>query len=72
MFSTLGKGPYSPFTNTLWYSCYVLQSSPLTETQWIYRNFIGQETKPGHIQIMRRCHDKQKIPVMRELQFGTK
>ncbi len=32
---------------TLWYSCPVLQSSHLT--QWIYRNVIGWETKPGHI-----------------------
>ena len=35
---------------TLWYSCYVLQSSIITEiqyVQWIYKNFIGWWTKPG-------------------------
>ena len=36
---------------TLGYSCHVLQSFLLTETQWIHRNFIGQETKPGHLSI---------------------
>ncbi len=30
-------------------SMHVLQSSLITDAWWIYRNFIGQETKPGHI-----------------------
>ncbi len=52
---------------SLWYSCPVLQSSHLTETQWIYRNFIGWETKPGHIIYIAPGHDKQEIPVICEL-----
>ncbi len=41
--------------SSLGYSCHVLQSSLLTETQWIYRNFIGRETKPGHISTSLVC-----------------
>ena len=32
----------------------------LTETQWIHINFIGQETKPGHILIMRQIMTNRK------------
>ena len=41
--------------------CYdVLCSSLLTETLWIYRNFIGRETKPDHIQIFRQVMTNKK------------
>ena len=58
---------YSVNTITLWYSCHELCSFLLTETQWIYRNLIGQETKPGHITDIAQGHDKQEIRVMCEL-----
>ncbi len=51
---------------TLWYSCHELCSSLLTETQWIYRNLIGQETKPGHIADIAPGDEKQEMPVMCE------
>ena len=52
---------------SLWYSCHELCSSLLTETQWIYRNLICPETKPGHRTVIAPGHDKQEIPVMCEL-----
>ncbi len=52
---------------SLWYSCHEICSTLLTETQWIYRYLIGQETKPGHIIDFAPGHDKQEIPVMCEL-----
>ncbi len=57
----------SLIATSLWYSCPALQSSHLTETQWIYRNFIGRETKPGHIIYIAPGHDKQEIAVTGEL-----
>ncbi len=47
------------FMFSLWYSCHELCYSLLTETPWIYRNLIGQETKPGHITDIAQGHDKQ-------------
>ncbi len=54
-------------SNSLWYSLHELCSSLLTETQRIYRNLIGHETKPGHITDIVPGHDKQEIPEMCEL-----
>ncbi len=45
---------------SLRYSCHVLQSSLLTDPWRIYRNFIGQETKPGHISILRQVMTNKK------------
>ncbi len=51
-------------------SCYILQSSFLSETQWIYRNFIGWElTKPGHISIMRQVMTNKKYQSWTSLAF---
>ena len=54
------KGLPRSMTNALWYSCHVFCSSFLTETQWIYRNFIGRETKPGCILILRQVITNKK------------
>ena len=57
-------GQYSQPNSNILVMNYVLL---LTETQWIYRNLIGQETQPGHITDIAPGHDKQEIPVMCEL-----
>ena len=42
------------------YIMYITHSLLLTDLQQIYRNFIGQETKPGHIAILRQVMTNKK------------